>query len=435
MPAPLTVSMDLMRWATFAGFAVASAVLTPRELSASCDPERIRGEMQAFRRQHSKPPPFVTEAWTEYNRALFSASGPWVASCPEDLAAWSARFLTLAFVDGVPADEITRTVHTTILLWERTAPEQRGEAPYFRAARIYVTHGIASVGVEDWIVRGEAAAASPGAEWEAWMLRAESRLVQGAVEPAEGALSKLGSLLAAADPGPGADPLRLRAHRARAAGFWRVRALLAERSGQRADAAVFYRRALEFSPDDPKLLARADAAWKALGGTGEGLAALREMGAEASRDHSSPWEPREHPLQPFDVLDTAGKRWTLDTLRGKVVLINMWATWCAPCKVELPHVQAVADRLRPRGDIVVLTLNADAQPAAAAAFAAEQRLGIPVLLAMDYVQEILGGGILIPQSWIVDKTGTVRLALSGFNPGRADAWVSETVSILESLAR
>lgn len=58
----------------------------------------------------------------------------------------------------------------------------------------------------------------------------------------------------------------------------------------------------------------------------------------------------------FTLQDAKGKRWTLSSLRGKVVVVNFWATWCPPCRVELPALDAIAERYASQ-DVVVLAIT------------------------------------------------------------------------------
>ncbi|MDQ2926990.1 MAG: TlpA family protein disulfide reductase [Pseudomonadota bacterium] len=68
-----------------------------------------------------------------------------------------------------------------------------------------------------------------------------------------------------------------------------------------------------------------------------------------------PW-PAARPVPGLDLADLDGKRWTLPGLAGKVVLLNFWATWCEPCRIEMPSLDALAERYRKR-DLVILAVN------------------------------------------------------------------------------
>ena len=61
-------------------------------------------------------------------------------------------------------------------------------------------------------------------------------------------------------------------------------------------------------------------------------------------------------MPPLDVADLDGKPWKLDALAGKVVVLNFWATWCEPCRLEMPSLEAMAER-RGREGVVVCAVN------------------------------------------------------------------------------
>jgi thiol-disulfide isomerase/thioredoxin len=66
-----------------------------------------------------------------------------------------------------------------------------------------------------------------------------------------------------------------------------------------------------------------------------------------------PW-PSAKPVPGLDLADLDGKHWTLPTLAGRVVLLNFWATWCEPCRLEMPSLDALA---RQHADLVLLAVN------------------------------------------------------------------------------
>jgi thiol-disulfide isomerase/thioredoxin len=68
-----------------------------------------------------------------------------------------------------------------------------------------------------------------------------------------------------------------------------------------------------------------------------------------------PW-PAARPVPVLDLADLDGKRWTLATLAGRVGLLNFWATWCEPCRIEMPSLEALAKQHRER-DLIILAVN------------------------------------------------------------------------------
>ena len=80
----------------------------------------------------------------------------------------------------------------------------------------------------------------------------------------------------------------------------------------------------------------------------------------------------------FTLADLQGKEWSLKTLRGKVVLVNFWATWCPPCRKEMPDLEGLSQRFKDRG-LVVLAIS-DEDRAKVAPFIKESKYTYPILL-------------------------------------------------------
>lgn len=137
----------------------------------------------------------------------------------------------------------------------------------------------------------------------------------------------------------------------------------------------------------------------------------------------------------FDDLplaDAAGKKtWTRVDLAGKTWLINLWATWCAPCIAELPHIEALHRELAGRRDVGVLTLNFDTDPAKASAFVAGKGYTFPVLMASKAMQKYTKEGI--PQNWLVDSNLRIRLKAAGFDAARPQLFLQKAREGFEKL--
>jgi thiol-disulfide isomerase/thioredoxin len=111
----------------------------------------------------------------------------------------------------------------------------------------------------------------------------------------------------------------------------------------------------------------------ALGWAGAGL-----LAGTAAAGEMQAW-PRKDPLPALDAPDLQGQRWVLDALRGRAVLLNFWASWCEPCRQEMPTLQQLVDVYG--GDkLVVLAQNFKESPATAARFARSAAMTVPVLL-------------------------------------------------------
>jgi thiol-disulfide isomerase/thioredoxin len=109
-----------------------------------------------------------------------------------------------------------------------------------------------------------------------------------------------------------------------------------------------------------------------------------------------------------------GTRWTITRLRGKATLINIWATWCGPCRDELPQVQKLYELTKDRKDIQVITIDVDDNPGLVSPFLTDHHYTFPVLRAKSLFDEIVPSSS-IPRNWISDPAGTLRLESIGFN--------------------
>jgi cytochrome c biogenesis protein CcmG, thiol:disulfide interchange protein DsbE len=106
----------------------------------------------------------------------------------------------------------------------------------------------------------------------------------------------------------------------------------------------------------------------------------------------------------------------LSSLRGKVVLLDFWASWCEPCKKELPLLSQIAPRLRQKG-IEILAVNIDDDRKNAEDFVRAK--GIRLTVIADASKKIVGRWEppKMPSSFVIDKTGVVRAVNGGFEPG------------------
>ena len=105
----------------------------------------------------------------------------------------------------------------------------------------------------------------------------------------------------------------------------------------------------------------------------------------------------------FTLTDLAGKPWRLHDLKGKVVLVNFWATWCPPCRKEMPDLQALYDKYKDQG-FIVLSIS-DEESAKVAPFIAERKITYPVLL--DPGRKVNDAFVVegIPKSFVYDREG------------------------------
>lgn len=103
----------------------------------------------------------------------------------------------------------------------------------------------------------------------------------------------------------------------------------------------------------------------------------------------------------------------LSDLRGKVVLINFWATWCGPCRVEMPAMEQLY-RDYSRNDFEILAVSTDPQGVAVTRpFQQENRLTFPILHDAEYRIGLVYGARSLPMTFMVDRQGVVRHQIFG----------------------
>lgn len=115
----------------------------------------------------------------------------------------------------------------------------------------------------------------------------------------------------------------------------------------------------------------------------------------------------------FQLTTLDGREISSDQLRGSVVLVNFWATWCPPCRVEMPGFQAVYDRRKDQG-FVVLGISTDAGGRETVErFLAERHITYPVAMASGSVTQRFGGANVLPTSFLIDREGRIRHEVRG----------------------
>ena len=115
----------------------------------------------------------------------------------------------------------------------------------------------------------------------------------------------------------------------------------------------------------------------------------------------------------FQLRDLDGNMVSLSQLRGKVVLLNFWATWCGPCRIEMPAMERLY-RSYSRKDFEILAVSTDPQGAAVTRpFQQEMGFTFPILHDAEYRIGLMYGARSLPMTFMVDRQGIVRQKVPG----------------------
>lgn len=141
--------------------------------------------------------------------------------------------------------------------------------------------------------------------------------------------------------------------------------------------------------------------------------------------------PPPAPAPDYVFLDAAGRQVRFADFAGKVTVVNLWATWCAPCKIEMPTLAALADHYKGREDFAVVTVSMDVEKTAdeARAFIAENApLDFYIDPKFQLAFEFPGKGAM-PQTIVLDRQGQIRAVLVG----EADWASKEALALIDDL--
>jgi peroxiredoxin len=140
------------------------------------------------------------------------------------------------------------------------------------------------------------------------------------------------------------------------------------------------------------------------------------------------FQPLDAPDFSLPLLDGSGTA-SPGELRGKVVYLSFWASWCVPCRQEMPYLAQLWERHRDEG-FRVLAINVDEDVEKARAFVDEYQIPFPVLLDTDRTVSSSYRVPGFPTHFIVDRNGRIRFSGLGFNLSDLRAVSEEVVSLL-----
>jgi thiol-disulfide isomerase/thioredoxin len=151
------------------------------------------------------------------------------------------------------------------------------------------------------------------------------------------------------------------------------------------------------------------------------------LGVASAEPELKPWTG-ENPAPPIELKTLDGQPFKLEQLRGKVVLVNFWATWCEPCVEEMPSMQTLRERLA-GAPFEIIAVNLQEGEARIRAFLQKVPVEFPIVRDTDGGVTRAWKARIFPSSYVVDAQGKIRYVLAGATDWTAPA----TVKTIESL--
>jgi thiol-disulfide isomerase/thioredoxin/tetratricopeptide (TPR) repeat protein len=423
----------------------------------------------AWRGTHPYKSGFEREA---YQETLLKQTEDWIRQWPEDPQPRYERFMAMRMMQDAPLEETVKAAED----WLRVYEAHPGfMAPYMNVAQLYSQHNIryaelpdllektlkpeqapASGPVSDlYVLPSQARRSSSYASWSNLNSAAGIYLKIKEYGRAHELLVKVGQALSKDQPAGSDSESEKRQFQSLEYIYWTNMGKWARAVGHKLEALTYDRNSMLADPNfssNPAMEQYRTSSlrdlWKEINGSLDGFEAwMTKTGADypradpkgASPAPKSPattvaatqseWTQMDKPLPDFQISDAEGKTWRLADLKGKVTLVNLWATWCGPCRNELPYLQKLFNKVRERKDLVVVTLNTDDNPGLILPFLSENKYTFPVLPASGYVAKLVPE-LSIPRNWIVDADGVLKMERIGFGTGD-DNWVDAMVGVME----
>ena len=398
----------------------------------------------------------------EYNQALLAPTAEWLKQWPNDESSWSTRVRAL-----IALEESSNADVEAAYAGYAKAHEQEGSSYSIppievSVARFYLNRGFRLEDIpallqkglteiekieknnrpSDLYTRGEEVESNLSyTRWETWPLLAEAYARTKQPAKASEVLAQMADALKQKEPREQSKDAQKRAYTYYQGIYWQAVGKVAEVEQRKLDALMAYQTVLALrtnrsatkSAKKDELSDSVQRLWKELGGTEQGwnaYLARSDAKAKPAAAEAATWDSKNTDLAEFDLTDLQGRKWSHADLKGKVTLINFWATWCGPCRQELPYVEKLREQLKDRKDVLVLTVNIDEEVGMVEPFMKENKYTFPVLLGQTYAE---GQRInSIPRNWIVSLDGKVMFEGIGFgNDG--EEWIKKATQVIEKV--
>ena len=137
----------------------------------------------------------------------------------------------------------------------------------------------------------------------------------------------------------------------------------------------------------------------------------------------------DKPAPDFTLKSLSGKNLKLSELRGNVVMINFWASWCGPCRQEMPLLNALHNKYEPLG-FTVLGVNVEENSSDARGFLGNTPVDFPVLLDNTNKVSKMYNVVAMPTTVVVDRDGNMRYLHKGYKPGEEEIYLEMVRSLI-----
>jgi peroxiredoxin len=149
---------------------------------------------------------------------------------------------------------------------------------------------------------------------------------------------------------------------------------------------------------------------------GVGAAALADIGTRSAAPD-------------FTLKSATGENLRLSDLRGEVVMINFWASWCGPCRQEMPLLDELYSQYKPMG-FTILGVNVEADASKARKMLQDNPVDFPVLFDSQSEVSKLYNIVAMPSTILVDRDGNMRYLHRGYKPGFEDAYQQQVRTLI-----
>ncbi len=136
------------------------------------------------------------------------------------------------------------------------------------------------------------------------------------------------------------------------------------------------------------------------------------------------WGGDGEPAPNFTLNDADGNAVSLGDLKGRVVMINFWASWCGPCRQEMPLLEQIHRKYEPLG-FTLLGVNVEENSADGQAFLRDRPVSFPVLYDPENGVSQLYDVVAMPSTVLIDRQGNVRYLHHGYKPGYENEYMDQ----------